>query len=68
MSASCIGFLFFYHCVTPETPPTDSYCQIASPIFWSAQDTRKTKEQADRHNRVWKSLCAAPTFAASQND
>jgi hypothetical protein len=68
MSASCIGFLFFYHCVTPENPPTDSYCQIASPIFWSAQDTRKTKEQADRHNRVWKSLCATPAFAASQND
>ena len=57
MTASCIGFVLFYSCTTPDAPPTDSYCLIAAPIFWSAHDTRKTKEQADRHNRIWKSLC-----------
>jgi hypothetical protein len=58
MTASCIGFLFFYSCTTPVETPLDSYCLIAKPIFWSAHDTRSTKEQTDRHNRVWKSLCA----------
>jgi len=68
MTASCIGFLFFYSCTAPAAPPTDSYCLIAAPIFWSAKDTRKTKEQADRHNRIWKSFCASPGPDISQND
>jgi hypothetical protein len=69
MSASCIGFLFFYSCAAPAPPPAaDSFCLIASPIFWSARDTRKTKEQVDRHNRIWKSLCAAQTQEVVQND
>lgn len=38
-------------------PPISSYCQIARPITWSAQDTRATKEKVDIHNRVWKRLC-----------
>ena len=68
MTASCIGFLFFYSCAAPAPPPTDSFCLIAAPIFWSADDTRKTKEQADRHNRIWKSLCVSPKRDIVQND
>lgn len=68
MTTSCIGFLLFYSCTTPAVPPTDSYCLIATPIFWSAHDTRKTKEQADRHNRIWKSLCASGNADRVQKD
>jgi hypothetical protein len=35
------------------------YCAVARPVYWSAKDTRATKEQADRENAKWKSLCAA---------
>lgn len=38
-------------------PPISSYCAIAKPITWSAQDTRATKEEVDTHNRIWKRLC-----------
>jgi hypothetical protein len=34
------------------------YCDVARPIYWSAHDTRTTKEQADRENAKWKRLCA----------
>jgi hypothetical protein len=34
------------------------YCDVARPIYWSARDTRATKEQADRENAKWKRLCA----------
>jgi hypothetical protein len=34
------------------------YCDVARPIYWSAKDTRPTKEQADRENAKWKRLCA----------
>ena len=33
------------------------YCDVARPIYWSAKDTRQTKEQADRENAKWKRLC-----------
>ena len=33
------------------------YCDVARPIYWSAKDTRRTKEQADRENAKWKRLC-----------
>jgi hypothetical protein len=33
------------------------YCEVARPIYWSANDTRTTKEQADRENAKWKRLC-----------
>jgi hypothetical protein len=33
------------------------YCEVARPIYWSAKDTRTTKEQADRENAKWKRLC-----------
>lgn len=48
-------------CVIEPKPatvaPVSDYCQIAKPIFWHKDDTRKTKEQADLHNRKWKVLC-----------
>lgn len=46
---------------TPALPATAgaTFCQTAQPIYWSSADTRKTKEQVDEHNRVWKRLCAA---------
>jgi len=34
-----------------------TYCAVATPFYWSSADTRKTKEQADRINRVGKALC-----------
>jgi hypothetical protein len=42
------------------------YCDVARPIYWSAKDTRTTKEQADRENAKWKRLCTnvAPPGAA----
>lgn len=56
----CFGFLVFFAC--PEAaevpPPAAPYCDIARPIYWSAQDTRATKEAADRENRKWKRLCS----------
>ena len=33
------------------------FCTVYSPIYWSAKDTRKTKEQVDANNRVWKKMC-----------
>lgn len=55
----CFGILVAY-CVSAEAPPAPAgatFCQIAKPMYWSASDTRKTKEQADRHNRIGKKLC-----------
>ena len=37
-----------------------NYCKTFLPITWGAADTRLTKEQVDRHNRVWKRLCRTP--------
>lgn len=55
----CIGFLVIFQCTPAEAlPPAAPYCDIARPIRWSAQDTRATKEQADRENRKWKRLCS----------
>jgi hypothetical protein len=36
------------------------YCDVARPIYWSARDTRTTKEQADRENAKWNRLCGGP--------
>lgn len=57
---TCTGFAFiFAHLTcTQPAPPPDTYCHIAKPVYWSKSDTRATKEQVDRHNRVWKRLCA----------
>lgn len=60
---SCLGWLVCFGAIAaPSPPPTAApYCQIARPIYWSAGDTRATKEQADRENRKWKRLCAGTT-------
>ncbi|GJD93380.1 hypothetical protein [Methylobacterium iners] len=61
---TCVGLLFIFQCTPAEAPPPAApYCDIARPIRWSAQDTRATKEQADRENRKWKRLCSAGTTA-----
>lgn len=46
------------------------YCAVANPVLVSRNDTRETKEQADREYAKWKALCApkasAGTAAAAQ--
>ena len=62
--SNCIGFIVCFGALSPApVPPADTYCQIARPIYWSAGDTRATKEQADRENRKWKRLCSTKTGA-----
>jgi hypothetical protein len=58
---TCKGWAFVYVAITcqPAGAPPDTYCSIAKPIYWSGTDSRVTKEQVDRHNRVWKKLCGA---------
>ena len=41
----------------PARASASSYCDIAKPLTWNAQDMRKTKEGIDTHNRVYKRLC-----------
>ena len=54
----CIGLgIMFCQVQEAPKPVSDSYCEISKPIYWSASDTRQTKEQVDTHNRIWKSLC-----------
>ena len=61
MTCTGIAFIFVHlTCTQPAAPPASTYCQLSKPIYWSAADTRKTKEQADVHNRVWKKLCQRP--------
>lgn len=55
----CIG-LFVMWCQSAQPPAITAgatFCQVAKPMYWSAGDTRRTKEQADRHNRIGKKLC-----------
>lgn len=59
---TCVGFLFAFTCTPAAASPAAApYCDIARPVLWSAQDTRATKEQADRENRKWKRLCSGTT-------
>ena len=56
----CFGILVMI-CQLQSAPAqvsADTFCQIYTPVRWSAADTRKTKEQADTNNRKWKRLCA----------
>jgi hypothetical protein len=56
------GTLLLCACAKQQAEPAVAvapYCDVARPIYWSAKDTRATKEQADRENAKWKSLCAA---------
>lgn len=53
----CFG-LFVMFCQTPDPPPAaDTYCIVYRPVYLSRKDTRKTKEQVDVNNRVWKAVC-----------
>jgi hypothetical protein len=58
----CIGMGIMFCQPPADPPPVDSYCQISKPIYWDSADTRKTKEQVDTHNRVWKKLCQTSTL------
>lgn len=49
--------LFLSGCATTAGIGGATFCQVAKPIYWTAADTRNTKEQADTHNRVGKELC-----------
>lgn len=56
----CFGFLIVFSCQQPAPPPATAgatFCQTYQPVYWSSSDTRKTKEQVDTNNRVWKQLC-----------
>lgn len=54
----CFGLLLFMWCdAEQQRVPVDSFCQLAKPVYWAAADTRQTKEQVDRHNRVFKAIC-----------
>lgn len=58
MNITCFGFLVFFSCEMPKTPPpANTYCQIARPIYWSLSDSRETKMAVDRHNAAWKRVC-----------
>ena len=52
----CMGVLVVWCFISPPAP-VDSFCALASPIYWAAADTRKTKEAIDLHNRKWKAAC-----------
>lgn len=56
---TCSGpvFLIWAQLTCTQAVPPDTFCQIAQPIRWSKDDTRITKEQADKHNRKGKALC-----------
>lgn len=52
----CYGLLFVMWCGEQQMP-LHTYCQLYAPVYWSRADTRRTKEQIDTNNRVWKSVC-----------
>ena len=55
----CIGFIVM-KCFASEPAPVTAgamFCQVAKPHYWTAQSTRRDKEQADIHNRKGKKLC-----------
>lgn len=55
----CIG-LIVIRCFTADPQPATSgatFCSVAKPHYWTAQSTRRDKEQADIHNRIGKKLC-----------
>jgi len=58
MTTVCFGILLMW-CQPASGLALDvaSFCRTAQPIYWTAGDTRGTKEQIDEHNRVGKKLC-----------
>lgn len=56
----CAAALILAGCPAPyrgDALDVAAYCDVAKPILWSKDDTRKTKEQADRENAKYKKLC-----------
>jgi hypothetical protein len=55
----CFGLIFMVCQAQPLPAATAgaTFCSVAKPVQWHANDTRRTKEQADTHNRKWKALC-----------
>lgn len=55
----CVGLAIVMWCQLPPAPAVQgaTFCQVAKPIYWSAADTRATKQDADRHNRIGRRLC-----------
>jgi len=53
----CIGILLMHCFVAEPVLAGATFCQVAKPIYYSRQDTRRTKEQIDIHNRKGKRLC-----------
>ena len=65
-----VAALLLSACAKQQAEPAVAvapYCAVARPIYWSAKDSRATKEQADRENAKWKRLCAnRPAPGASE--
>ena len=55
----CFGLLVVMWCQTqaPAAQSAAAFCAVAKPIYWSAADTRRTKEQVDEHNAVGRKIC-----------
>ena len=54
----CYGLLVVMWCEAAQQPiPVDTFCQLYKPVYWSAADSRKTKEQVDSLNTQWKAIC-----------
>ena len=60
----CFGIIVMT-CQLIAQPVPDTFCAIYRPVYWSAADTRRTKEQADSNNRKWKRLCKGAASAAA---
>ena len=61
-----LGLAILSGCAKEQAGPAlgvAPYCDVARPIYWSAKDTRTTKEQADRENAKWKRLCGGQAHA-----
>ncbi len=57
---TCTGFAFILVHLTCQQPAASdgaTFCQTYAPVHWSSKDTRLSKEQNDKNNRVWKRLC-----------
>lgn len=57
VAAACLLAACVHQRSDPAASSGATFCQVARPILWSAADTRRTKEQADAHNRKGKALC-----------
>lgn len=55
----CFGLLVVMKCTlaVPAASEGATFCQTYRPVQWSSSDTRRTKEQVDGLNRVYKRIC-----------